>query len=309
MAGAPGWYAIRRTDPVPSGPPMRWSRRFRLTAVAVTVGVVALLLLLSMVRAPWSEAPAGPTVVVPMPPLVISPGQGPAPGPTPVPTVPIEVAAPPQHTFATAALHPEPDPVLPDGLALLPVEPIEALHRSTAELEIRPEPVGLSAAPLPSTIDGSPSRAQEPLRVPLQPGRSSTQVADDPANLRSAAKLQVASQATTADDDSALPAGEIRVFIHHVADQRDGALAQRLAEYLRGEGFTVTDIRAVGFSIGKPSVRYFFARDRAASQRLVKELARFPEGGTSLAPDQASDFTHFLPKPSPGNVEVWLPAS
>jgi hypothetical protein len=86
-------------------------------------------------------------------------------------------------------------------------------------------------------------------------------------------------------------------------------LAQRLADYLRGQGFTVADIRPVDFRIGKPSVRYFFARDRAASQRLVEELGRFSGGRTSLAPDQASDFTHFLPKPRPGSVEVWLPAS
>ena len=86
-------------------------------------------------------------------------------------------------------------------------------------------------------------------------------------------------------------------------------MAERLAGYLRGQGFTVADIRPVDFSIGKPSVRYFFARDRAAGQRLVEELARFAEGGTSLAPDHASDFTHFLPKPRPGSVEVWLPTS
>ena len=108
---------------------------------------------------------------------------------------------------------------------------------------------------------------------------------------------------------SALPAGEIRVFIHHVADQRDGALAQQLAEYLRGQGFTVADIRSVDFGIAKPSVRYFFARDRAASQRLVEELGRFSAGGAPLAPDRASDFTHFVPKPRPGSLEVWLPGT
>jgi hypothetical protein len=86
-------------------------------------------------------------------------------------------------------------------------------------------------------------------------------------------------------------------------------LAQRLADYLRREGFTVAGIRAVDFSIGSPSVRYFFARDRAASQRLVEELGRFFEEGTSRAPDHASDFTHYLPKPRPGNVEFWLPTS
>jgi hypothetical protein len=41
---------------------MRWLRRFRLPAVAVTVGLVALVL--SMVRAHWSEAPAEQVVVV-----------------------------------------------------------------------------------------------------------------------------------------------------------------------------------------------------------------------------------------------------
>ena len=158
-------------------------------------------------------------------------------------------------------------------------------------------------------MGGSPSRVEESRIEPVQPGRSSPQVADDPANLRSAAKIQVASQATTAEVDPALPAGEIRVFIHHVADQRDGALAQRLADYLRGQGFTVADIRPVDFSIGKPSVRYFFARDRAASQRLVEELGGFAAGGASLGPDHASDFTHFVPKPRPGSVEVWLPGS
>jgi hypothetical protein len=337
------------------------------------VGLVPLLFVLSMVRAQWSEAPAGQTVVGPMPPLVISPVPASAPSPTPAPAATTEESTRPQDTVVTAMLQTKPDPLLPDELALLPVEPIEALQRSTAELEIRPEPVGLSAARLPSTIDGSPSRAQESRREPLQPGRSSTQVADDPANLRSAAKLQVASeasrldghsavaapsarpatsamggspsrveesriapvqpgrsstqvtddpanlrsaakiqvasQATMADDDSALPAGEIRVFIHHAADQRDGALAQRLAEYLRGQGFTVADIRSVDFGIAKPSVRYFFARDRAASQRLVEELGRFSAGGASRGPDHASDFTHFVPKPRPGSLEVWLPGT
>ena len=86
-------------------------------------------------------------------------------------------------------------------------------------------------------------------------------------------------------------------------------MAERLAGYLRGQGFTVADIRPVDFSIGKSSVRYFFVGDRAASQRLVGELARFSEGATSLAPDRAERLHPFPPKPRPGSVEVWLPAS
>ena len=71
----------------------------------------------------------------------------------------------------------------------------------------------------------------------------------------------------------------------------------------------MADIRPVDFNIGNPSVRYFFASDRAASRRLVDELGRFSREAPSRAPDHASDFTHFTPKPRQGNVEVWLPAS
>ena len=121
---------------------------------------------------------------------------------------------------------------------------------------------------------------------------------------------QVAGEASPPADRPVPPTDEIRVFIHHFAGSGgDAALAQRLAEHLRGQGFTVADIRPVDFSIGKPSVRYFFGDDRIASERLVAELGRFLEEGTSPAPDHASDFTHFVPKPRPGNVEVWLPAS
>jgi hypothetical protein len=376
VAGAPGWYVIRRAAPVASGDPMRWPRRFRLAAGAVTAALVALLLVLSMVRAQWSEAPAGQTVVIPMPPLVISPGPGAAFDPTPAPEAPTGQASRPPDTFATAALQTQPDAVLRDELTLLPLASIEALQRSIAEWESRPRLVAAapSAAPLRSTTDGASARVDDPRREPAQSSRSSPQVADGPANLRSAAEIQLASQAstsdapsavaatssptrsssamnrsparvdeprrepaqssrssprvvdaqanlrsaveiqlasqaTTADDNSALPAGATRVFIHHVADQRDGALAQQLAEYLRGQGFTVADIRSVDFGIAKPSVRYFFARDRAASQRLVEELGRFSAGGASRGPDHASDFTHFVPKPRPGSLEVWLPGT
>ena len=101
--------------------------------------------------------------------------------------------------------------------------------------------------------------------------------------------------------------GEIRVFIHHGTERdEDAVLAQRVAQHLRSQGFTVADIRPVDFSIGTPSVRYFFEDDRSASERLVEELGRQT---TSPPPDHASDFTHFVPKPRPGNVEVWLPPS
>jgi hypothetical protein len=111
-------------------------------------------------------------------------------------------------------------------------------------------------------------------------------------------------------DHPALSPGEVRVFIHHVTERAaDAALAHRLADHLQRQGFTVADIRPVDFSIGQPSVRYFFEDDRSASERLVDALGRFFEEAALRVPDHASDFTHFVPKPRPGNVEVWLPAS
>jgi hypothetical protein len=124
------------------------------------------------------------------------------------------------------------------------------------------------------------------------------------------ARAQKVAEASASADRPASPVGEIRVFIHHTEGRAgDAALAQRLADHLRGQGFTVADIRPVDFSIGKASVRYFFEDDRSASERLVADFGRFMEEAGARAPGQASDFTHFMPKPRPGNVEVWLPAS
>jgi hypothetical protein len=123
------------------------------------------------------------------------------------------------------------------------------------------------------------------------------------------ARAQAAEASASADRPASLM-GEIRVFIHHTAGRAgDAALAQGLADHLRGQGFTVADIRPVDFSIGKASVRYFFEDDRSASERLVADFGRFMKEAGAPAPGQASDFTHFLPKPRPGNVEIWLPTS
>jgi hypothetical protein len=158
-----------------------------------------------------------------------------------------------------------------------------------------------NAANSETLVGGSPSSAQVSQATPLQPGRSLQAPADQATP--GAARLE----ASSLDDR---PAAAIRVFIHHVAHyQGDAALARQLADHLRRRGFIVADIRPVDFSIGKPSVRYFFARDRAASQDLVKEVSQFFEETPSHAPDEASDFTHYMPKPRPGNVEVWLPVS
>ena len=312
MEGVPEWYVVRRTAPLESTVyPARSWHRFRLTALAVTVGLLALVLVLSMVRAHWSQVPAEQTAVVSMPPLAISPETGAAANPPLTPSALIEEPGPSRDKLATMVLQAKAAPARRDEPATLPLESLEVSDGLTEERESGTRPLAgtPSAARSRSAIGGSPSRAQESGREPVEAGRSPPQVEVKPAT-PGPAGLRTASEVANSDDQSALPAGDIRIFIHHVADHRgDATLAQQLADYLRGQGFTVADIRPVDFGIGKPTVRYFFARDRAASQRLVEDLGRFFKGRRSLAPAHASDFTHFLPKPRQGNVEVWLPTS
>ena len=65
----------------------------------------------------------------------------------------------------------------------------------------------------------------------------------------------------------------------------------------------------VDMPIGAAGLRYFFDQDRDPSRRLLEELDWFFQGQSQWAPDQASDFTHYTPKPRRGNVELWLPTS
>lgn len=170
------------------------------------------------------------------------------------------------------------------------------------------EPASTPTSKVPGAAPSSPNFAVEPAPTAQAGGEAPPR--DRPAEPEPTPTAQAGGEAFPAADRPAAPAAEIRVFIHHFAGRgADAALAERLAGHLRGQGFTVADIRPVDFSIGTASVRYFFADDRDASEQLVDELGRFMAEAGAPAPDQASDFTHFTPKPRPGNVEVWLPAS
>ena len=291
-----------------------------LVAVATAAGIAVLLLLVSLVRAYWVEAPVEQSMTSLMPPVASSSGAGldeppaasaeaPAVGATPEPDAPIEEQGGPQAASATAASRAKADRAPPQETAALLLASRQALDALTPEWQRRPRPLA-SAAPSQSPVVRAPSRVQVSGTGSRQSPPSSPHAAAGPATPGWTATPQLAGEASSLEDRPALPAGEIRVFIHHVAGHRGGtALAQRLADHLRSQGFTVADIRPVDFTIRKPSVRYFFDDDRSASERLVDELGRFFEEAASRAPDHASDFTHFIPKPRPGNVEIWLPAS
>jgi hypothetical protein len=215
----------------------------------------------------------------------------------------------PRGALATAASRAKADPAGHEETAALLLMSRQTSDGLTPEWQSGPRPPA-SSGRSQVQLGGTPSRMQESGEGALQSPSSSPQAAAGPARHGSTAKPHVGGEVSALEDRPTLSAGGIRVFIHHVADHHGvAALAERLADHLRRQGFNVADIRLVDFTISKPSVRYFFEDDRGASEGLVKELSRFFEEETSLAPDHASDFTHYLPKPRPGTVEVWLPAS
>jgi hypothetical protein len=99
----------------------------------------------------------------------------------------------------------------------------------------------------------------------------------------------------------------IRVFIHHAAGAGNALSALQLAAFLQTRGFAVTDIRPSDVEIERPSVRYFFERDRRETRRLVETIGAFFAKAPGQGPDQAADFSRSSPKPPEGSVEVWLP--
>jgi len=84
-----------------------------------------------------------------------------------------------------------------------------------------------------------------------------------------------------------------------------GEDARRLARYLQMQGFRVVDVRGVSFPIPTSRIRYFFEEDLREAQTLGGGLSDFL-GGRTGERVQIDDFTHFRPKPAPGNLEVWL---
>jgi hypothetical protein len=105
---------------------------------------------------------------------------------------------------------------------------------------------------------------------------------------------------------SAPAAADARVFVHYtISEPGAGDDARRLARYLQVQGFRVVDIRGVSFPIRTSRIRYFFEEDRREAQTLGGGLSDFFGGGAGQRVE-IDDFTHFRPKPMPGNLEVWL---
>ena len=102
--------------------------------------------------------------------------------------------------------------------------------------------------------------------------------------------------------------GRPRVFVHYSASQQGGAdTAAAVAQSLRGQGYTVADLRAIPESIATASVRYFFAADRADAEALHDALGAALRGRGFSAGDLKS-MAGYDPAPRRGTLEVWVPA-
>jgi NAD(P)-dependent dehydrogenase (short-subunit alcohol dehydrogenase family) len=93
------------------------------------------------------------------------------------------------------------------------------------------------------------------------------------------------------------PGRPLRVFVHHRANASP-AMAEEVAQSLRGAGIEVTALRPSAFVPSTPVVRYFHEEDQATAARLAGRLGR------SWA---IQDFRAYAPQPPPGTLEVWLP--
>lgn len=288
VVGAPGWRVVKRTSQsappgAPAMAPVRSSRRGNPLlpwAAGALLSMVVLALTVAdqtWLKALLDDAPAAP------PALVVEP-LPPEPAPTPEP----EIAAPAPSPSRVV-------PISPDGRgtarALEP--PIAPTHRM-----IPPEPPERTPRIVPISLT----------RPQISPPAGVQLAGAEEGDLLPAAappeRVAVIDRPQMVDPEG------IRLFIHYSAQRtEDAATAARLAEYLRRRGFEVVATRQVGFEIGSPDLRYFFEHDQAESERLLEDLSWFFHGSPQRAPDRASDFTRYTPKPRPGNVELWLPSA
>jgi hypothetical protein len=90
--------------------------------------------------------------------------------------------------------------------------------------------------------------------------------------------------------------------VHYSGSEREAEAARRLARQLEEKGYVVA-LRPVDVRIARPSIRYYFADDRAATVELAASIEQSLDGKTN---PRVLDLTHRRTKPRPGTLEVWI---
>ncbi len=210
-----------------------------------------------------------------------------APGP------PASAAAPPATEVASVAMPAAPSAA---GGRAAPIFTIPASPQKT--------PI---AAPPPESTAASVT----PSAAPVPPGRPSSPSVDPEPTLpaaREPAREPAASTAPNVSADAVAPPPApssgtpptARVVVHAPAGEALDRAAAVVAA-LEAQGYDVAGPQAVHFTVSRSNARYFHAEDAGAGA-AVATLA-------TVGPDQpadARDFTHIMPRPDPGAIELWI---
>jgi hypothetical protein len=175
------------------------------------------------------------------------------------------------------------------------------------------EIVRLQPAPLPPAVEAervAPDQATGGLPLPPPPkpapwstvaseGRSAANPVDDPVDAAINALVEEGEAVSSPSGQASGP----RVYVHFAARAAGApAIAMHLVRRLNAEGFAA-EARPVDFLIASPSIRYFFAADRDSAEAVSATLEGQIPGKVT---PPVVDFTHFEPKPQPGDLEIWV---
>lgn len=269
-----------------------------------------------IVEAPaLAESPAAAWIAEPEPaePLPVEAEAASDPAPAEFDAEPIAAAATPKPIPVLGQLRPtrRPGHVVPPApppkAAAVRRRPIRSLPPALAE-QLGSQPprtrgmVALAAIAVIGTaaVLGLP-RALATIELAIPYLRDAVQqrdgsVARQPVHRAEALPAALAAPEPTEADTALHP----RVVVHYSGAEADAA--RRLAQHLAEKGYEVA-IRPVNVPIARPSVRYYFADDRAATVELAASVEQSLDGRTN---PRVLDLSHHRSKPRPGTLEVWI---
>jgi hypothetical protein len=205
----------------------------------------------------------------------------------------------------------------PRWLVLLPVLLLGGGIAGLAMIAKLPAPVAVPppsivSAPLPAVDEpalsvqeqvGQPIAGQEPpvVAAPMSPG------AQPPERLTAATPATVPEPAPAPVAPETAAVAAPRIVVHHGGDPESTAVAGQLASQLQSAGFGAVEVRPVGFEVATTSIRFFFAGDRPAADRLTTAIGPFLSFHGRAVPGTPIGFTDYRPLPRQGTLEIWLP--
>ncbi len=149
-------------------------------------------------------------------------------------------------------------------------------------------------------VPSVPRPARPPVAAPPAPGPA----AQDPQASTPAPAPAPPAQAVPSDPGrSTPPVAPSRVVIHVPAGSEG---AEAMSAHLRaglGSRLSAVEARRVAGAPDRPSIRYFHPGDEPAAHQVAAWMA---DAGLIWT---LQDFSTFMPRPSRGTIEVWLPRS